>query len=72
MLRLIYFVSWVWLIFIGIWIIFIVGEKWCVQCPKFTINVMGLISILFGVIGIFRELINSNPMPGNLNQPNKN
>jgi hypothetical protein len=58
MLRLIYFVSWVWLIFIGIWIIFIVGEKW--------------ISILFGVIGIFRELINSNPMPGNLNQPNKN
>lgn len=46
----------VWFIIVGGWIVFFDGRGWCICCREGILTGMGVISLIFGVIGIINQL----------------
>ena len=46
----------VWFIIVGSYIIFFDGRGWCIACREGILTGMGVVCLIFGVIGIMNQL----------------
>jgi hypothetical protein len=63
MFRTLLLVTGGWSIIVGMWIFFRDGTKWCLACRETSMTLIGVISIVLGIICIVSTLRRSDSTP---------